>query len=180
MDTTTTTSSDRGPGLGPRCRFAAAVALGLAGVFSAGPALGQSRVGPQPLGNTATPMPDEVSEAKIDQNLGNDLPLDVAFRDQHGNHVVLGDYFDGEKPVVIDFAYFNCPLLCPMVQSGIADAVEGELARARVRTDRLVAALQQRVDVGDAIVLGSLAQLLIERVGGERALFDDHLITRDF
>ena len=32
---------------------------------------------------------------------------------------VLGDYF-GERPVVLAFVYYDCPMLCPMLLDGIA------------------------------------------------------------
>lgn len=98
----------------------------MAGVC-AGSALGQSRVGPSPLGNTSAPMPPEVAavaENGVEQKLGNLLPLDTSFVDQTGKPVKLGDYFGNDKPVIIEFAYFECPLLCPMVISGIIDATQ--------------------------------------------------------
>lgn len=103
-----------------RCATAAIVAAAVCG----NPAMGQSRVGPSPLGGGAAPMPPEVQQAGIDQLIGNDLPLNASFVDETGKPVKLGDYFDGKRPVVIEFAYFDCPVLCPMVVSGIIDATE--------------------------------------------------------
>ncbi len=105
--------------------LACGVALGL-GVLAV-PAAGQSRVGPSPLGNTSAPMPPEVAAVAqngVEQKPGNLLPLDTPFIDQTGKPVKLGDYFGGDKPVIIEFAYFECPLLCPMVISGIIDATQ--------------------------------------------------------
>lgn len=98
----------------------------MTGLFS-GSAWGQSRVGPSPLGNTSAPMPAEVAAVArngVEQKLGNLLPLDTPFIDQNGKPVTLGDYFNDDKPVIIEFAYFECPLLCPMVISGIIDATQ--------------------------------------------------------
>src|SRR5262245_52564313 len=50
----------------------------------------------------------------IDQRLGEQLPLDAAFRDESGAHVKLGDYF-GKKPVVLALVYYSCPMLCNQV-----------------------------------------------------------------
>ena len=49
----------------------------------------------------------------IEQRLDQQLPLDLAFRDDRGETVKLGDFFTG-KPVLLDFAYYRCPMLCPM------------------------------------------------------------------
>lgn len=102
--------------------WSALLAVGALVAAIPGPALAQSRVGPSPLGNAAAPLPAEVEAVEIEQKLGNTLPLDASFVDQHGNPVKLGDYFRGDKPVVIEFAYFECPLLCPMVMNGIIEA----------------------------------------------------------
>jgi len=114
-----------GSARGVACGMACGVAL-LAGVW-AGSASGQSRVGPSPLGNASSPMPAEVAAVArngVEQKLGNLLPLDTPFIDQTGQPVTLGDYFNDDKPVIIEFAYFECPLLCPMVISGIIDATQ--------------------------------------------------------
>ncbi len=94
---------------------------GLAGVWGPG-AVAQSRVGPNPLGGAATPLPGEIDRVGIDQNLGNNLPLGTPLVDEQGRTVTLGDYFHQDKPVLIEFAYFDCPLLCPMIVSGIVEA----------------------------------------------------------
>ncbi|HEY7288417.1 MAG TPA: SCO family protein [Vicinamibacterales bacterium] len=49
----------------------------------------------------------------IDQRLGDSLPLDLRFHDEHGNTVRLADYF-GRLPVILTLNYFDCPMLCPL------------------------------------------------------------------
>jgi protein SCO1/2 len=56
---------------------------------------------------------------------GEALPLDAAFEDADGRPVTLGDFFDGERPVVIVPAYFDCPLLCTMVLDNVQDGLNG-------------------------------------------------------
>jgi protein SCO1 len=57
--------------------------------------------------------PAALRDVGIEQRLDQQLPLDLQLRDEHGNGVRLGDFFTG-KPVVLDFAYYRCPMLCPM------------------------------------------------------------------
>ncbi|MCP3962775.1 MAG: SCO family protein [bacterium] len=64
-------------------------------------------------------MPGPLKEVGFDQHLGETLPLDLRFVDERGREVTLGDYF-GEKPVVLVFVYYDCPMLCPMVLNGVA------------------------------------------------------------
>jgi protein SCO1/2 len=105
---------------------AAAVGLSLLGaglLLPAGEAWSQSRVPPAgEIGATPVPPPAEVNEVAIQQNIGTQLPLDTRLMDQNGKPVLLGDYFDGKRPVLIEFVYFDCPMLCPLMTSGIAEA----------------------------------------------------------
>lgn len=55
----------------------------------------------------------------LDQHLGEQVPLDLVFRDEHGRQVKLGEYFRrGERPVVLNLVYFQCPMLCTQVLNG--------------------------------------------------------------
>ena len=58
--------------------------------------------------------PNPVDAVSFDQNLNAQLPLDAVFHDESGQNVRIGDYF-GEKPVILVFAYFDCPMLCTLV-----------------------------------------------------------------
>jgi protein SCO1 len=71
--------------------------------------------------NSATPpkLPGEVS---IQQKLNAQLPLDLMFRDEGGKIVRLREYFRG-KPVLINFMYYRCPMLCSMVMEGITSTL---------------------------------------------------------
>lgn len=51
----------------------------------------------------------------VDEHLDESLPLDAEFTTSEGRKVRLGDYFDGERPVLITFSYHSCPTLCSMV-----------------------------------------------------------------
>lgn len=53
----------------------------------------------------------------IEQKLNEQIPPDLAFRDESGNSVRLGDFF-GKKPVVLSLVYFDCPALCTEVLNG--------------------------------------------------------------
>ncbi len=61
---------------------------------------------------------DTKEGASIDQKMGNQIPLDLEFRDETGKVVKLGDYF-GDKPVILTPVYFTCPMLCNLVLDGL-------------------------------------------------------------
>ena len=69
-------------------------------------------------GNVASGLPAALQEVKIEQKLDQQLPLDLVFRDEDGRDVKLGDYF-GQKPVVLAFVYYDCPMLCTQVLNGM-------------------------------------------------------------
>jgi protein SCO1/2 len=73
------------------------------------------------------------SEMGVTEHLGDSLPLDAAFVDHHGLDVRLGDYFTGERSVVLVFGYHTCPMLCSLVQNATVQALRG--ARLAVGKD---------------------------------------------
>jgi protein SCO1/2 len=73
-------------------------------------------------GVASSQLPQALREIGFDQNIDKPLPLDTAFRDEAGRTVHLGDYF-GKRPVVLVFAYYDCPMLCTMVINGLSSAL---------------------------------------------------------
>ncbi len=86
------------------------------------PALATAQLGPKPP-PMAVGQPEILKEIGWDQKLGEKIPLDLAFKDETGKDVVLGDYF-GDKPVVLSLVYYECPMLCTISLNGLARALE--------------------------------------------------------
>ena len=67
-------------------------------------------------------LPDEqLARTEIEQRLGNQVPLNVTFRQESGAEVRLGSFF-GERPVVLVLAYYGCPNLCTLVLNGVVES----------------------------------------------------------
>jgi protein SCO1 len=66
--------------------------------------------------------PAAVRNVGFDQRIGAQVPLDVAFRDETGKTVRLGDYA-GTKPILLVPAYYQCPMLCTLVLDGVVSAL---------------------------------------------------------
>ncbi len=62
--------------------------------------------------------PIPLRSVAFDQKLGEQVPLDLEFRDEAGKTVRLGDYF-GKKPVVLTLVYYTCRDLCPLLLDGL-------------------------------------------------------------
>jgi protein SCO1 len=71
--------------------------------------------------NTKLAIFDKVG---IDQKLNSQVPMDLQFTDEHGQKVKLGQYF-GKKPVLLTLVYFQCPMLCSQVLSGLTGTLNG-------------------------------------------------------
>jgi protein SCO1/2 len=73
-------------------------------------------------GGTAWPhddgRPAALREVAFDQKLNQQVPLDLRFRDETGRTVKLADYFK-QKPVILNFIYYKCRDLCPLLLDGI-------------------------------------------------------------
>lgn len=65
-------------------------------------------------------MAEPLQKARLDQRLGERLPLEATFLDEAGRVVRLSDYV-GRRPLVVTFAYFGCSQLC-------SDVLEAEAA----------------------------------------------------
>ena len=69
-------------------------------------------------------LPEELRGISLDAEPGAQVPIDRPFVDETGKKVVLSDYFDGEKPVIMTLGYYRCPMLCDLVLNGLADALK--------------------------------------------------------
>jgi len=76
----------------------------------------------QEAGLVSTALPRALREIGFDQNIDQRVPLDTSFRDEAGRTVRLGDFF-GTRPVVLVFAYYDCPMLCTQVINGLSSAL---------------------------------------------------------
>lgn len=59
-------------------------------------------------------LPGRLAGVQVNEKLGATLPLDAALTDSDGKAVRLGQYFTGERPVVLTFNYSDCPMLCSL------------------------------------------------------------------
>jgi protein SCO1/2 len=70
----------------------------------------------------ANMRPPTLQNVGIEQRLDAQIPPDLAFRDETGRAVKLGDYF-GKKPLILDLVYYNCPMLCGESLAGLTGAL---------------------------------------------------------
>jgi protein SCO1/2 len=96
------------------------IAVAAAGwLLASGMAVAQGMGGP--VYKPATPPPQILGNISIDQNLKQQVPLDLPFKDENGRDVKLSDYF-GSKPVILSLVYYECPMLCTETLNGMVSA----------------------------------------------------------
>jgi len=71
----------------------------------------------------ASAKPIGMENVGIQQRLEQQIPLDLTFRDETGKMVQLGDYI-GKKPVILNFVYYRCPMLCPELLIGLESSLK--------------------------------------------------------
>lgn len=69
--------------------------------------------------------PPELRGVDIVERPDNRLPLEAKFTDDAGREVALGDYFKGDRPVILQLGYNRCPMLCNLVLNGVFDGLKG-------------------------------------------------------
>jgi protein SCO1 len=98
-------------------RLALVACLLVPAVASAGPVTSGEQV------ERKDTTPRGLEKVDVAEHLGADLPRALAFKDELGRPVRLGDYFDGKRPVILTFNYSNCPMLCSLMLKGFVSGL---------------------------------------------------------
>jgi protein SCO1/2 len=75
-------------------------------------------------GSVATARLPQLDNVSFNQKLNAQLPHDTRFKDENGRDVTLRQYFDGQRPVVLAFVYYSCPMLCTQIMNGVSRAIK--------------------------------------------------------
>jgi len=118
-------------------------------------------------GARAQPAPNP-PVLQFDQRLGAAIPPGLAFRDQAGRAVTLGDYF-AQRPVILVLGYYRCPMLCSTLMDGILQS----LRSIGVDYEVVAASIDPRETPRDAARKYAAYRALAEPGRGERL----HLLT---
>jgi protein SCO1/2 len=75
-------------------------------------------------GSLATARLPQLENVSFNQKLNAQLPLDTHFKDENGRDVALAQYFGNQRPVVLAFVYYSCPMLCTQIMNGVSRAIK--------------------------------------------------------
>lgn len=73
-------------------------------------------------GPSANLRPPLLQNVGFEPPLNGHLPLELPFRDETGREVQLREYFT-QKPVLLAFVYYGCPMLCDQLEQGVVGAL---------------------------------------------------------
>jgi protein SCO1/2 len=98
--------------------------------------------------------PITVGAVDVVERLNEPIPTDLRFVDAFENHVRLSDFLGKEKPVILSLVYFDCPMLCSLVEKGL---VKG-LSESGLALGKDYAALTVSMNPNDTPRVASVAQ----------------------
>lgn len=81
--------------------------------------------GHRPDAVEAGATPAELEDIGIIDKSGAEVPRDITLTGSDGRSFQLGEYMDGERPLLLVLAYYGCPMLCSMVLNGTLDGIKG-------------------------------------------------------
>jgi protein SCO1 len=73
------------------------------------------------LANAQSLSDSTLASIAFEQKLNTLVSPALAFRDEDGQQVRLGQYF-GQKPVILVLGYYECPMLCTLVLNGMVES----------------------------------------------------------
>jgi protein SCO1 len=74
------------------------------------------------MSSPAITRPPRLQNVGVEQHLDAQVSPDLAFVDETGKPVKLGDYF-GRKPLILNLVYYNCTMLCGEALAGLSSAM---------------------------------------------------------
>jgi protein SCO1 len=82
-----------------------------------------AQIAPDKLGQPSNGMPAILQNVTFRPELNAQMPLATAFTDEAGNSVQLSQYFHQQKPVLLAFVYYGCPMLCTQLEQGVVGSL---------------------------------------------------------
>jgi protein SCO1/2 len=75
------------------------------------------------LGRAGEPMPPALQGVTLEMRLNAQVPLDLTLRDEKDQPVELRELLLPDRPAVLLFAYYRCPMLCGLALNRLAEAL---------------------------------------------------------
>ncbi|MDP3276687.1 MAG: SCO family protein [Deltaproteobacteria bacterium] len=113
-------------------------------------------------------MPTALADVTVTEHLRAQLPLDVVLTDSHGVRRRLGDFLDGRRPLLINMAYYRCPVLCSLVSNGVVNGLRSIAWNVGDQFDVLTVSIDPHETAQDATARQARVADQYARAGGSR------------
>jgi protein SCO1/2 len=97
--------------------------LGLALALFCAATENRAQMAPDNVGQPASGMPTILQGVGFRPELNAQMPLDAPFKDETGKEVRLGNYLHTQKPVLLAFVYYGCPMMCTQLEQGVVGSL---------------------------------------------------------
>lgn len=67
--------------------------------------------------------PPQAFDVGLDEKIGQTLPGDAVFYDEHGARHTLAELID--RPTILALVFYHCPVACGLIQGNLAHALQG-------------------------------------------------------
>lgn len=125
---------------------------------------------------TADRLPPQMSDVAIEQKLNQQVPFGLVFRDEQGQMVRLGQFFESGKPVILSLVYFDCRMMCSQVLTSLATTLQRLKFDAGKQFEVLTVSFDAREQPEIAAAAKSKYLAVYDRPGAERGW---HFLTGD-
>jgi len=93
------------------------------GILLVAAAQGYAQALPDNVGQASTGMPAILQNVTFRPELNAQLPVATPFTDEYGKSVTLESYLHQQKPVLLAFVYYGCPMLCTQLEQGVVGSL---------------------------------------------------------
>ena len=73
----------------------------------------------------AQPIPAELENVGVSEKINQPVDLGLTFLDQSAQPVALKDFFNPNRPVILNLIYYTCPMLCNLALKGLTKGLSG-------------------------------------------------------
>ena len=93
------------------------------GILLVAAAQGYAQALPDNVGQASTGMPAILQNVTFRPALNARLPVAAPLTDENGKSVTLEGYLHQQKPVLLAFVYYGCPMLCTQLEQGVVGSL---------------------------------------------------------
>jgi protein SCO1/2 len=148
-------------------------------VLAASLLLAALAVGPVPSdpGDTTGAMAPALVGVGIEERLGEKIDGSLEFKDETGREVTLNEYLAKGKPLLLNFAYYHCPMLCGLVQDGMVKGLKPLDWSPGKEYEILTVGMDWREGPDQALPVKNRIQPTLEKPGSEKGW---HFLTGNY